>query len=143
MGVVRVFLFLFLVQSSFVDQANYDLKVQVLGGKANKGNAIISLFDSEDKFLKIPLKMEKVSFGDSGSLEIIFREIPSGIYAISVVHDEDNNGELNTNFFGIPTELIGFSNNASSRFGPPSFEKAAFDLSESKTVTITLGKAKK
>ena len=142
MLVDRVFLLLLLLQLSFVDQANFDLKVQVIGGKANKGNAIISLFDSEDKFLKSPMRIEKVSFDNSGNLEFVFSALPSGTYAISAIYDEDDNGELNTNFFGIPTELVGFSNNAKGRFGPPSFKKAAFELSESMTVSIRLGKAK-
>ena len=38
------------------------------------------------------------------------------------------NEKLDTNFFGIPKEQFGFSNNAKGRFGPPSFESASFEL---------------
>ena len=142
MVLVRIHWFLLLLYFTFNYQSTFDLKVQVMGGKADKGSSIISLFDSSDNFLKTPLRMERLPFGSSGQVEYVFKTIPTGTYAISVTYDEDNNGELNTNFFGIPTELIGFSNDARSSFGPPSFEKAAFDLSAHKTVIIKLGKAK-
>ncbi|MCF8413904.1 MAG: DUF2141 domain-containing protein, partial [Melioribacteraceae bacterium] len=49
-----------------------------------------------------------------------------GEYAIKCYHDVNENRELDTNFFGIPSEDYGFSNNAPATFGPPSFEQAAF-----------------
>ena len=59
---------------------------------------------------------------------IIFNELPAGYYALSVFHDEDFNDKLNTNSLGIPTEGFGFSNNSSTFFGPPGFEKAKIEL---------------
>jgi uncharacterized protein (DUF2141 family) len=53
-----------------------------------------------------------------------------GSYAIKVFHDENINGELDSNFLGIPTEDYGFSNDASGWFGPPRWEKAMFLLNE-------------
>ena len=53
-----------------------------------------------------------------------------GRYGIRLFHDVDGNGELNANIMGIPTEPFGFSNNAPPRFGPPSFEAAAFDIDQ-------------
>ena len=142
MVLARITCVLILFYSAFNYQATFDLKVQVKGGNADKGTAIISLFDSPDNFLKSPLSMEKLPFNSRGQVEYVFRTLPAGTYAISVTYDEDNNGELNTNFFGIPTELIGFTNNARSSLGPPSFDKAAIDLSANKTVIINLGMAK-
>jgi uncharacterized protein (DUF2141 family) len=34
-----------------------------------------------------------------------FEDIPPGTYALAVVHDENMNGKLDTNWLGIPTEL--------------------------------------
>ena len=53
-----------------------------------------------------------------------------GSYAIKVFHDENINGELDSNFLGIPTEDYGYSNNVSAWFGPPSWERAEFLLNE-------------
>jgi uncharacterized protein (DUF2141 family) len=37
-----------------------------------------------------------------------FSDIKPGKYAIAVIHDENCNGELDSNLFGIPTEGYGF-----------------------------------
>ena len=65
-------------------------------------------------------------------------ELPDGIYAIGLYVDSNNNEQLDTNFFGIPTEQFGFSNNAKGRFGPPSFESASFELDALKEISINL-----
>jgi uncharacterized protein (DUF2141 family) len=63
-----------------------------------------------------------------------------GNYAIKVFHDENSNGELDSNFLGIPTEEYGFSNNASSWFGPPNWEKAVFLFNHDEmTIEISVG----
>ncbi|WP_241211738.1 MULTISPECIES: DUF2141 domain-containing protein [Sphingomonas] len=51
-----------------------------------------------------------------------------GTYALSVIHDENGNGKLDT-FAGIPREGFGFSNNPGLGFGPPRFAAAQFALS--------------
>lgn len=59
--------------------------------------------------------------------ECVFRDLPPGAWAVSFIHDEDRDGELNTNFFGVPTEGYGFSRNAHGTFGPPDFADAALN----------------
>ena len=55
-----------------------------------------------------------------------FEDIPPGTYALVVLHDENMNGKLDTNWLGIPKEDYGFSNNAKASLGPPSFSAASF-----------------
>jgi len=55
-----------------------------------------------------------------------FLDIPPGTYALAVIHDENMNGELDTNWLGIPKEGYGFSNDAKALLGPPSFSAARF-----------------
>lgn len=57
-----------------------------------------------------------------------FEDLSPGLYAVSIVHDENENGELDS-FIGIPREGFGFSGNEAPRFGPPSFRQAAIELS--------------
>lgn len=74
-----------------------------------------------------------------GQTSCVFEEIEKGTYAFSVWHDVDDDGELDSNFVGVPKEPVGASNNAKGRFGPPKFQKAAVELSEStfeQSVTI-------
>lgn len=55
-----------------------------------------------------------------------FLDIPRGTYALAVIHDENKDGKLNTNFLGIPTEGYGFSSGAEAGMSAPSFEAASF-----------------
>ncbi|MFZ3483032.1 DUF2141 domain-containing protein [Sphingomonas sp. 3-13AW] len=50
-----------------------------------------------------------------------------GTYAVSVIHDENGNGKLDT-FAGMPREGFGFSRNPAMGFGPPRFSAAQFAL---------------
>ncbi len=61
---------------------------------------------------------------------------PPGRYGVQLFQDIDGNGELDANLVGIPTEPFGFSNDAPLRFGPPSFEDAAFVLGPDGTAII-------
>jgi len=45
---------------------------------------------------------------------------------MAVIHDENMNGKLDTNWLGIPKEGYGFSNNARGVAGAPSFSAASF-----------------
>jgi uncharacterized protein (DUF2141 family) len=48
--------------------------------------------------------------------------------AISVYHDKNDNGKLDKNSFGLPTERYGFSNDPARGFGPPRFSQTAMPL---------------
>ena len=63
--------------------------------------------------------------------------LPFGNYAVKVFHDENSNGELDTNFLVIPTEDYGYSNNVSAWFGPPSLERAMFSFNQN-VITINI-----
>lgn len=54
--------------------------------------------------------------------------LPSGEYALALIHDENSNAKLDT-FAGIPREGIGFSRNPTLGFGPPKFTSAQFGMS--------------
>lgn len=66
-----------------------------------------------------------------------FEDIPPGTYALAVVHDENMNGELDTNFLGIPTEGYGFSNDVTAVLGPPTYAAARFSY-DGKTLDLTI-----
>jgi uncharacterized protein (DUF2141 family) len=56
-----------------------------------------------------------------------FAALPTGDYAIAVIHDENDNHKLDT-LLGIPREGFGFSRNPAIGFGPPRFAAARFAL---------------
>ena len=74
---------------------------------------------------------------EPGSVTYIY-ELPPGTYAIGIFHDVNLNNKMDNNFFGVPKEQYGFSNNARALFGPPDFEDAAFVLKGSASQSIDL-----
>ncbi len=119
------------------------LELQVSGVEDTKGQIIASVFDSEENFLEIPmLQMKNRPAADEPTV-FVFENLPPGNYALSAVHDRDGNGEMNSNFLGIPKEPVAVSNNAKGRFGPPAFEDARFPLEVSgRVMHIQLKKLK-
>ena len=60
----------------------------------------------------------------ASTVAVSFEGLKSGLYAISILHDENGNGRMDF-ILGVPREGFGFSGNAAPRFGPPGFEAAA------------------
>lgn len=58
-----------------------------------------------------------------GSMTLTFQGLEPGEYAVQIFHDENDNGEMDSNLFGIPSEGYGFSNGAKASFGPPKFSE--------------------
>lgn len=111
-----------------VPAAAAELTVYLSGAAPERGQFLVAVFSSEESWMKAPVSEATVPVSPSGAGEAIFRRMPAGTYGISVIYDENRDGELNTNFLGIPTERFGFSNNAKASFGPPSWEKSRFDI---------------
>ena len=78
-----------------------------------------------------------IAMVEPGSVTYVY-ELPAGTYAIGIFHDVNLNNKLDNNFFGIPKEQYGFSNNARALFGPPEFGAAAFELKGATTQSIDL-----
>ncbi len=114
------------------------LVVTVSGARPGTGQVMLSVFDSEDAFLKRPFAQRILAVGATPDVSTRF-DLPSGLYAVSAVYDENSNGQLDTNLLGIPAESVGMSNDARALFGPPDFEAAAFELPEDgATIAIRL-----
>ena len=72
----------------------------------------------------------------NGSSTITFKNIPSGKYAVNILHDENKNGKIDKGFI-LPIEGIGFSNFRSIGLtNRPNFSKASFELKENKTISV-------
>lgn len=118
--------------------AQAQLEVTVKNLKEAKGNVRVGLFKDDKTFLKEAWKGQVVKAAD-GEIKVVFEKVPAGTYAVSIIHDKNENGELDSNFFGMPTEGFGFSNDAMGTFGPPDFAKASFVLgAEPTNVSISL-----
>lgn len=91
------------------------------------GVVVLELYSSPETFtdLRAPFRSARFDLAEQPALRL--DEIPAGVYALVVYLDENENGRLDRNFIGIPTEPIGFSNRYVPR-GPPTFPRAAFAL---------------
>lgn len=104
------------------------IHVEVIGLHNVKGRVSCALYSSAVGF---PKDSQKAIGRDTSSISdqkasCEFSGIAPGTYAVSVFHDENSNGKLDTNFLGIPREGVGASNNARGRMAPPKFGAAAF-----------------
>jgi uncharacterized protein (DUF2141 family) len=109
--------------------AQAKLEVVVKNVKDTQGSVRIGLFTNENEFLK-KVAVGKTVKPTGKDLTVIFENLNPGDYAVSIIHDENENGELDSNLVGIPTEGFAFGNNAMGTFGPPSFEKAKVTLTK-------------
>jgi uncharacterized protein (DUF2141 family) len=105
------------------------LTIAISGCRNDKGLVIVALFNasSENAFPKKEASYREARAKIAGGTAVIrFSDLPRGLYALSALHDEDGNGDMNTGFLGIPSEGYAFSNNPRLRMGPPKFKEACF-----------------
>jgi uncharacterized protein (DUF2141 family) len=112
------------------------LEVTVTGIESLKGSIRVGLFNDAEKFLETPLQGRIVK-ATAKTVKVVFENVPAGTYAVSIIHDENENGELDTNLIGIPKEGFGFSNNVMGKFGPPSFKDASFIMPATRSLSVT------
>jgi uncharacterized protein (DUF2141 family) len=117
------------------------LHLQVQEVKAPLGVMRIALYDSEANFLDFKkVFASKVVPATIGTTTVVIDSLPAGVYAIALYQDQNDNGAMDKNWLGIPTEPLGFSNAQLRTFGPPSFKACAFTLTagENKVLSIPL-----
>ncbi len=127
-----------IVSSASTFASASELTVEVQGIASDKGDVYVALYDKAEKWMKASLSGVKVAAKKSGVF-VTFKDLPDGIYAISLYHDENSNGKMDSNVIGIPTEPYAFSNDAAGNFGPASFEQAKFRVDgEKKNIVINI-----
>lgn len=120
--------------------ATHDLEVKLTGMRNTKGSVLYLVFKSADGFpgdAKKSVKQGKIKASEAKN-GILITDLVPGTYAITITHDENNNGKLDTNFVGIPKEGFAFSKNPKVTVGAPSFSQCKFDSSESREISIKM-----
>lgn len=116
------------------------IHVEILNIRNSTGTVACALFESPDGFPAdylrkatnvMVIKIRK----DQARCD--FEDIPPGTYAMVVIHDENMNGKLDTNWRGIPKEGYGFSNDVKGVIGAPSFSAASFSY-DGKNLDLTM-----
>ena len=119
-----------LLSSNDLDTLEGEIEVNISGIRNQNGLIRLLIFNTAEGFPSEHQKsytMRNVNI-EQDSLTVTLSVIPFNTYAISVLHDENSNGKLDTNWVGIPQEGVGVSNNVKSRLGPPKFRDSVFTL---------------
>ncbi len=116
---------LLLASAAWADTGTLIVEVRDL--EFNEGVVRFAMFDSEENFFKEAVAYADLEVTDHG-VRWVVNDLPFGIYAVTVHHDVNNNGEMERAWFGKPKEPTGASTNPSLRFGPPTFEKSKFEF---------------
>ena len=111
-----------------------EIEFEISGINSDQGKIYIQLFKGEKNYQQGSAESASIVKAVKGSTKISFNNISSGEYALRFFHDENNDGELATNLFGIPVEGYGFSNNAKPDFGPVSYQEIKFTVAESASI---------
>jgi len=113
-------------------KAQHSLTVDIDKLSNNKGVVSIVVFDAHKKQAdgtSVKIKNNKCS--------VTFKNLKSGDYAVQYFHDENLNKKVDKNRIGIPTEGIGFSNDAMGKFGPKKFKKRLVKVNKNTRIKIS------
>jgi uncharacterized protein (DUF2141 family) len=103
------------------------VEADISGLRSAKGQVLACLTTRPDRFpdCQGDPRAHRLTISAAKLQDLRFEGLPSGNYAIALIHDENGNNKLDT-FMGIPREGFGFSRNPVIRFGAPKFEAADF-----------------
>jgi uncharacterized protein (DUF2141 family) len=138
MRYLLIFGWLTLMSGLSASAQQYTLDIAVSGIHNDKGTLYLSLYNSDKGYPRDPKAAFRLTFARivNGISTFRFDKLPRGTYAVACYHDENGNGKLDSNLFGVPTEGTGASNNATGFLGPPKFRDAKFSLDRNTAITI-------
>ena len=113
--------------------------VTVTGIRNAKGKIAVLAFSTKEGFPDQPAKAlaQAVADARNGTVTVTLKKLPAGKLAITVLHDEDANGKLNRNLFGVPVEGVGMSGKPEGKL-PPTFADVVEPFDKSRKLTIPL-----
>lgn len=101
----------------------------VLENVLHDEGSILSALHTEETFMKAEgIKMKKDK-AEKGELVLIFNDVEPGIYAVSVLHDANDNQRMDYEGNGMPKENYAMSQNPMS-MGPPTFNDVKFIVAD-------------
>jgi len=74
----------------------------------------------------------------SGIARCTFENVPASVYAVSVMHDENDNQKLDKNFLGVPVEGYGVSNNHTHAMSSPTWDESKFVVVAGQDVALSV-----
>jgi uncharacterized protein (DUF2141 family) len=106
--------------------------------RTTKGSVQCRLYRSAAGFPEDPAEgsVEKRASIAGESSTFVFENVPPGTYAISCLHDENDNRKLDKNFLGVPMEGYGVSNNRTYAMSAPRWAESTFAVEAGKGTSL-------
>ena len=105
------------------------------------GNLAIAIYNSSETFnSETEFYREALFTVSANDMLVEIDSLDAGTYAISVLHDEDESGDMEMGGFLnlIPQEGFGFSNNPTIGLSEPSFSDCNFDIEEGQSLAVPI-----
>ncbi len=130
----------FTMLTAAAEPGSATLDVAVSGLRSVRGDVLVCLTANPKAFpdCSKDANARKLKVAAASANDIRIEGVAPGAYAISLIHDENGNGRMDTRFM-MPREGFGFSRDARVSFGPPKFSAAEFRVgigASSQRVTV-------
>lgn len=122
---IRMIFTVLIFYNFFPSQDDFNtLNIEITELNNNNGSIVLELLDENENQI---LAFNNILIVDNKSIFKI-DSLRSGKYVLRFFNDNNENGKLDTNLFGIPKEEFGNSNNVKPKFGPPNFKDMIFRI---------------
>jgi uncharacterized protein (DUF2141 family) len=126
--------------AGYVFANNISTTIEINGVIINGGSVYVAVYSNENDY-KNEICFYSFIMQPTNTTLIYNLELPTGEYVVSVFQDTNNNGELDTNFFGIPKEPVGITN-YDGRGIPGGFQRLKVPINNtSAKLTVNIGRA--
>lgn len=132
---------LFLFANNNFEQSSGSLKIVVTGFNSDEGIVRAGIyFNAEGKRISQQLRAHYNLTSAVSQKKAIFEidDLQPGRYAVSIMHDSNNNHKMDYNWMNIPEEQYGFSNNPKVLISPPLFDECSVLVSNGKQILVNI-----
>lgn len=117
----------------------FNLSIAITEIRSTDGEIVIGLYNNKESFPLVDKQYKEITTEvKSFSGIYIIKGLPKGEYAVAIFHDENSDMICNTNFFGIPKEGYGFSNNFRPKLSKPDFSDCKIVINADTLINIKL-----
>lgn len=106
------------------------LDITITGLHENKGVIRISVYTAPDQYPYQPWRTYTVTKDSlrEGVLHTVIDDLEPGLYGLCMLDDENESGQMDNNFLGLPAEGFAFANNVRPFLKKPDYSQIQFRL---------------